>query len=63
MLVFAFKSFKRQSFREYMQMKPELDKLKLIYCKNWIQLHALKNIEKYSGKISPYSLNSDQEAF
>lgn len=35
----------------------------MFYYKNWIEPHALENIEQYSGKISPYSLNSDQKAF
>lgn len=35
----------------------------MIYCKNLIRPHALENIEQYGGKVSPYSLNSDQRAF
>lgn len=35
----------------------------MIYYKNCIEPHALENIEQYGGKISPYSLNFDQQAF
>lgn len=65
---FAFKSFERESLREWMQRKPKCGELRLWFAtKVWSNHNAPKNNEQYGGKILQWiqnnSLDSDQKAF